>query len=436
MTRKEKYSDSSSVESIDRLRRVLIVSHSFPPLNNIAARRYGWMTAYMEQFGWKPYVLTAHSEGALAVNIPSNQVIRIGEHHQAKAKIDENYYKWKTDINPAINIIRNVSKTRLLSFDASVFGWYSVVRKNFENLMSQLPKLDFIIGSYKPSASHLIARKLSSRLNVPWIADFRDMGALRNFKSNRFIRWADIQVEKKIVGSASGVTSVSKQLTDGLSKTHGKPGRVIYNGFHDPSTISRDSSDDKEIYKSGKNYLHYAGRIGRDLLEPIEILLKSISELNDIEVVFRSLGPESQNRSIRSLSKQYDIDENVKILPPVSPEIVIEEQKYALANLVFVEVNQNSRWGIGELTGKFLQLLPGKVPVLSICRPDNEMTEILNATKRGKTCSTSDQVTEFLRQAKKDPGLFHGQDKEVNFYSTRSQAQNLCDFLDSMVAQL
>ena len=40
------------------MKKVLIVSYFFPPLNIIAAKRYGTMSKYFIKNGYEPYVLT------------------------------------------------------------------------------------------------------------------------------------------------------------------------------------------------------------------------------------------------------------------------------------------------------------------------------------------------------------------------------------------
>ena len=49
------------------MKNVLIISYFFPPFNSSASRRYGQMTPYMEEFGWRGYALDRMQTGANAV---------------------------------------------------------------------------------------------------------------------------------------------------------------------------------------------------------------------------------------------------------------------------------------------------------------------------------------------------------------------------------
>ena len=60
------------------MKKVLIISYHFPPVNNIASRRFGEMVSFMPNFGWEPFVLTTKSKGTLPVLIPEKKIIRIG----------------------------------------------------------------------------------------------------------------------------------------------------------------------------------------------------------------------------------------------------------------------------------------------------------------------------------------------------------------------
>ena len=69
------------------MKNVLIVSAHFPPLNTMAAKRYGYMCKYMEENGYKPYILTQRARGGAYLNVKMDlalpvfkeQIIRIGE---------------------------------------------------------------------------------------------------------------------------------------------------------------------------------------------------------------------------------------------------------------------------------------------------------------------------------------------------------------------
>ena len=46
------------------MKKILIVSYYFPPLNLIAAKRYGTMCKYFEEYGFEPYIITTKHDRA------------------------------------------------------------------------------------------------------------------------------------------------------------------------------------------------------------------------------------------------------------------------------------------------------------------------------------------------------------------------------------
>lgn len=61
--------------------KVLIVSSHFPPLNSMAAKRYGYMCKYMEENGFIPYVLTKRAREGGYLNSKFDLEIPIEEEH-------------------------------------------------------------------------------------------------------------------------------------------------------------------------------------------------------------------------------------------------------------------------------------------------------------------------------------------------------------------
>ena len=69
------------------MKKLLIVSAHFPPLNTMASKRYGYMCKYMEKYGFEPYILTTRPRGGgylnskldLEVPLSEERIIRIGD---------------------------------------------------------------------------------------------------------------------------------------------------------------------------------------------------------------------------------------------------------------------------------------------------------------------------------------------------------------------
>lgn len=417
------------------MKTVLVVTPHFPPLNNIAARRFGWMCTWFEEFGWSPYVLTTHSEGPISLSIPASRIFRIGRHPQSGAKIEQPGSSLSEKKHGWLARLGSHFKIRLRSIDHTAFDWYPAVLKSIDGILPQIPEPDLIMGSYSPSASLLIARKLSSRLDVPWVADYRDLASLRYYERDRWADRIDRLCEKRILHTASGITTISKTYSQAFADIFQKSSATVYNGFFPGPKDDPESSDEYEssqVQSLDSAYLYHAGRLYPHRMQALELLFKAMSNSPGFDFLFRSLGPPNLESELWALAGKAGVEKRVKLLPPADPSVIREEQKRALASLVLEELSTDIKWGEGFLTGKFLQLLPGRVPVLSICRPDNEMAHILEYTSRGEVCSTPAQIENFLKVIIEEPGRYHGIQQYVLEYSAKNQAKNLCNFLDQL----
>lgn len=424
-----------------KLRNVLIITRQFPPLNTIAARRFGWMCQYFEEFGWKPFIITMNSEGNLKMEISQDQIIRIGKSHQTGSKIvrsqDDIVSGKHRSVSPLsknsiIGFLKKTIKWRLRSFDHTMLNWNKEVKRQMETILEKLPELDVIIGTYSPAATHSIASTISKKTSTPWIADFRDLGALSVRDSNKDIQWLDKWIEKQRLRSAWGVTTISKNYAEAFQYEYDIRSETIFNGYHEINKQSNSVYDKDQIYQSDRPYIYHAGRIYPHRMEAFQLCIKALSMDKKRTLVFRSLGPMSLERELLQFAESLNVSDRFVILEPTSAEIVNAEKNAAFLTLVTEDLSENEKAERGFLSGKFLQLLPGTVPVLSVCRPDNEMAEILNETGRGIVSNTVEGIVKFLDEIELNPGKYTGDKSKVEKYSTKNQAKKMCALMDEI----
>lgn len=417
------------------MKKVLIISYSFPPFNNIAARRYGSMTKYMNEYGWKPYILTTNSEGTLPVEIDEQLILRVGTYPQNKNVNSK--LLMKNDLPAVLYLIRCLTSTinfRLRTIDRSVINWYKDVKDNIEYIAEYATESDIILASYGPPAALWIGRYLSKKYNKPWIADIRDLGALRGDDRNKFSIWLDKKIEKFLFSTTNGFITVSNTLETILANEYKKDTKTIYNGWD----IKTDETDFVEPFPNSSiinySYIYYAGVFYNHRIRSFELLIESLSNFNDenLILVLRSLGPKEIEEKIVEMAIRYNVEDRIVILQPCPPNIVEQEQNNAIINLVIEDLDTSETWSRGTLTGKFLELIIRKPPVLAIARYDSEIGEILKNTSKGKLCSNVEEINCFLREIIFKKGKYTGNESEINKYSKKNQARELSGFLDQM----
>ena len=404
------------------MKKVLIITYNFPPLNSIASRRYGELSEYLNNDEWETHVLTTYSTGPLPVNLPKDNIWRIGSNIQKGSAIikdaDENRLKQKI-----LKAKRDKGfNSRLI--DRTYFSWYKKMSKNdLESLKNE--NFDVIIASFGPGAALFLGDYLSRKLRVPWIADFRDLGALhrdKEFNKNFVFKFIDNLLEYKMMKKTSAIITVSDGLKEELLKAYGSPVFTIYNGWNHFKEIKFDNKRN-----NSKPYIYYAGQFYEHRLESLFLLINVLRN-TELNLKIRSLGPNEMNNKIKSYVEKMNLVDRVEILPPTNPDIVELESNLSSINLVIEDLDKTHVWKKGVLTGKFLSLLIKKPSILAIARDDSEIGDILTNTGKGRLCSTEEQIKNYLTKGFLEEKLINYD--EIERYSKKNQSNKLIQLLD------
>ena len=214
------------------MKALLLVTESFPPLNNIAAQRFPPMLPVLEANGWRVFALTKDATGPLPVPLPADRIVRVGRHHQEGLTIRAgSHFSGGSPARRVLRRIYNATGLSLYSADSSLLTWHRTVVRNRDLLRARVPRVDVVLGTYGPAASLWLARRLGGLYGAPWIADFRDPSALRARGRRGYACWLDRRIETRLLRSAAAVTTVSKSWAAMLQAAYGRPSHVVYNGF-------------------------------------------------------------------------------------------------------------------------------------------------------------------------------------------------------------
>jgi Glycosyltransferase Family 4 len=424
---------------------VLIVTQNFPPTNEIAARRFGYLVPYLEQHGWTPWVLTTHGSGPLPVRIPPERVFRIGRNLNRVLAAGDG-----ASANPTGGVLPRVragaraaarwavdlTGSRIYALYPANLEWYREVLRHQNALRRWLPEVDIVIGSFMPAGALRIAAFLARTLGVPWLADVRDIASMLPGRRNPLARRADRWIERWLFRTAAGFITVSPTLARILESRHGRPARVIYNGWDsEPEsaaepTRARGPAHRAEATSAGNGYLYYAGLLYAHRMPAAGLILEALRHHPGVVWKLRSLGPADLEAQLVAQARRLGVAGRLEILPPADPAVVMCEGEAALANVVLEDIDCRNPAGRGTLTGKFLKLLPARPAVLAVARSDSDIGPILVRSGKGRLCSTSGEIVAFLKAIARDPRLFHGDAAAIAPFSMPAQAAALARVLD------
>ena len=244
------------------MKKILIITYYWPPAGGPGVQRWLKFVKYLPDFGIQPIVYIPENptypiidEGLLSE--VSDKAIII------KRKIMEPYQwasffsstktkKISSGIIPSQRkqsfLVKSMLWIRGNVFipDARVLWVEPSV--NYLEKYIQENHIDTIITSGPPHSLHLIGLELKQRLNLTWVADFRDpwttIGYHKALKLSAFAARKHKELEHNVLNTADQILVTSKTTKTEFQALTSKPIEVITNGF-DVEQIDKQILDEK-----------------------------------------------------------------------------------------------------------------------------------------------------------------------------------------------
>jgi hypothetical protein len=422
------------------MKKVLIISfhHNIP--EDIGSIRCRGLAKYLIKFGWEPIVLTASFN---TNEIFSYEVHQTSFHNQLDVWKKRLGFEINRTVKKQLNKPTYKNKKALFDYLVSFIidliaypdpikkGWYPTAIRKAEEIIS-LNNIEAIISSFPPATCHLIAKELSLKYDIPWIADYRDLWTNSHYYLFGIIRrLIDTRLEKNTISHAQSITTVSKPLAEKLRELHkNKKIIVIENGF-DPTQIK------KCVAISDKFKIVYTGILMNGKRDPERFFL-SLKELIDEKTI------NSQEISVDFYGDndswlideiiRYNLKEIVHLHGSISKKQSIQEQRESQI-LLLLTMNNSSEKGV--YTGKLFDYLAAQRPILSIGYKDSAIKSLLMKTKAGVHVSEVDEIKREIKEAYKQyisngHVEYEGINSEIDKYNHFEMAKKFSEVLNSL----
>ncbi len=268
-----------------------MIAFHFTPDSSIGTQRTLKTAEYLSSYGWDPIILTANSS---AYDSTDNNVI-IPENLAAHT------YRTK-----AYDVQKH------LSIKGKHFEWMKIIDRWTTWVPSAILKGGNLINEYQPDliwstspipSAHIIARSLSKKFNIPWIADYRDPFSYHHYPTSYIKSKLLKKIDRNTITHAKAViftTTKAKELyqayfnLENSSKFH-----TVENGYDEnnweklksytPLTLDPFNTKKFSLYYSGVLYPN--GRNPEPLFEAIHHL-HELNIINDdnFELIFQGAG--------------------------------------------------------------------------------------------------------------------------------------------------
>jgi len=195
-------------------KNILLISIQYPPVQAVSSERIYSFAKYLNREKFNLYVLTKQTTKEIPAQkvLGDVEVFRIGD----KAFFRRASFDRKT--NFLLHTLK-VSYNRIFDYFFTD-AYYSWRKDSIAAVIGLLKnkKIDVMLSSYAPLASHLVALELKKKFgHIKWIADFRDEMSKHPFLSDR-MRKKLAYFESEILRFADAVTATSKPILNDFRK--------------------------------------------------------------------------------------------------------------------------------------------------------------------------------------------------------------------------
>ena len=385
------------------MKKVLIITYYWPPSGGAGVQRWLKFVKYLREFGWEPVVYTPENPEAPAIDHSLEKDIPEGI-TVVKTKIWEPYsfYKKVTGQKPEDKIKTGfLSEKKKPSLAENISVW---IRGNFfipdarkywinpsvKFLTKYLEKhpVDALISTGPPHSMHMIAMGVKRKLNIPWLADFRDPWTNIDFYDQlKLTKKADRKhhaLEKQVLSGADAVSVISPGMIKDFQDKVARQYVIIPNGYD-----AEDVKTDVNVTKTKKFTLSHIGSLTRTRnagnlwLALAELVKENKTLAEDLEI--RNVG--KMDYSVAEMIENAGLKKYLVSVDYLPHEQVIREQQKASLLLLLINNTPNAKM---ILTGKIFEYLVSGTPVVCIGPPDGDAAQVLNNTHCGEVFDFGD----------------------------------------------
>ena len=421
------------------MKKILLITNSFSPINSPATNRYLSFAKYLTEFECEVIVVTPlwtqssrnYLEEKTGFVTNSNLLI---SKEPTKYRIERVPFEGREVIGE--KILEKLLAKLSLSYSNYILG---DLKRNISLKVCEIcesENIDLIISGGVPEYLPEISSKASAIYNIPWIADYRDVIGQTPIQSSDLFdkfrknisKYLYVKKDSFLAKSAIARLTVSKGLADILDVRNQSPTHVIMNGF-EPTDFYCGEVDNK----NDKFTLIYGGTIYPSqfpeiFIEGLELLLKSSPDLaTKITVKFYG---QSANY-IKKYVSNFKFSDVLEYPGLVDRKLLLESISRSDI-ILFLSTPAK-----GIATSKIFESLALQKTILSI-PGDNDITdELIINSNAGLIAETSEQVCECLQGWIKEWEL-NGKVSSnidlqyINQYSRESQAKKLAGVLNDI----
>ena len=372
---------------------ILLICPYFPPEGEIAAIRIGKFAEYWCLAGHKVTVITRNPV-TTGTKVPHHENLTVlyandplGVYHSTYKNAQSNFFFG----GAASKLLGQIKKFALIP---DQFWMWS--RNVFTLFFKEKLSIDLVVASGAPISALHVGAKISQKIKVPFVADYRDLiSSVSNYPLGKFRQKIDSRIEKNAVRNASLITAASSGCVENLRSWFSTNFQVIENGF-EPSDYQGYSY---EPFGSEFNVV-YTGSVyceESDLTPFFQAVSQIKANTPEIVVKLHYYGRVRSLNCILDWAKKYDLENVVVNHGMVTHQQVTQAQIGAdLLLLLMVRDSPENQW---VLSGKYYEYLGAGRPILQIGLESGELAQRIRKSSKGFVSSDANAIEQYLVKA-------------------------------------
>jgi glycosyltransferase involved in cell wall biosynthesis len=275
--------------------------------------------------------------------------------------------------------------------------------------------VDLIVSTGTPHSLHLIALKISEKLTIPWVADFRDPWTKIYYQQSlmvcRLASRKHQKLEQSVLQHASAVTVVSQEMKRQFEEMGARNVRIIPNGF-DPEDFTEPDGEQTSTVPDRHFSITHIGTLF-PLRNPVN-LWKVLSELvqeneefaKDLKINLVGAVDYAVLGSIDEANLGNWVIRKGNV--PYQEAIRLMRRSQLLLLLII-----NSPDARAILTGKLFEYMNAGRPILAVGPTDGAVAHALDETRTGQIVDFKDHIS-MKKQIMEYYGLYREGRLEVS----------------------
>ena len=373
-------------------KKLLIITYYWPPAGGPGVQRWLKFVKYLPDFDVQPIVYVPENptypiiDQHLESEVSNKAVILknpIFEPYQLASFLSKNKTK-----KISSGIIPNQKKQSFLEKvmlwvrgnlfipDARVF-WVKPSVSYLEKYIRE-NEIDTIVTSGPPHSLHLIGLELKQKMNLKWLADFRDPWTTIGYhKQLKLSSWASKKhkdLEKEVMTTCDQLLVTSPTTKTEFEAITSKPIEVITNGY-DVEQVNKKPLDEKFTLAHIGSFL--SARNPRILWKALKELTKENPEFKN-HFQLKLIGAVSAE--VLQAIKEFKLEKYVNHLGYLPHDEAIIEQRSSQV-LLLIEIDSEETKCI--IPGKLFEYMVSERPIIAIGPENADFAQIIKETNTG-----------------------------------------------------